>query len=98
MTKNVRRSMRITHHYLGFFLVGIMSIYALSGTLMIFRTTDLLKKERTIEKNWNQILHQGIWRNIWVSGDSKSLMKIVQTSILEEVPMIKILGWQNIQP
>ena len=38
--------MRVYHRYLGFFLAGIMAIYALSGVLMIFRTTDFLKVEQ----------------------------------------------------
>jgi len=37
--------MRVIHRYLGFFLAGIMAVYALSGVLMIFRETDFLKKE-----------------------------------------------------
>ena len=37
--------MRIWHRYLGFFLAGIMAVYALSGIVMVFRTTDFLKKE-----------------------------------------------------
>ena len=50
-----RKSMRIIHRYLGFFLAGIMAVYATSGIIMIFRTTDFLKKERavhaTLERN-----------------------------------------------
>lgn len=46
MTTGLR--MRIIHRYLGFFLAGIMAMYALSGILMIFRNTDFLKKEVTI--------------------------------------------------
>ncbi|MEN9568789.1 MAG: hypothetical protein RL172_20 [Bacteroidota bacterium] len=42
--------MRIIHRYLGFFLAGIMAVYALSGILMIFRDTDFLKKEKKITK------------------------------------------------
>ncbi|MCB0477429.1 MAG: PepSY domain-containing protein [Crocinitomicaceae bacterium] len=42
--------MRIIHRYLGFFLAGIMAIYALSGIVLIFRETDFLKSEQTIEK------------------------------------------------
>lgn len=38
--------MRVYHRYLGFFLAGIMSIYAVSGVLMIFRNTDFLKSEQ----------------------------------------------------
>lgn len=36
---------RIIHRYLGYFLAGIMAVYALSGIIMIFRETDFLKKE-----------------------------------------------------
>lgn len=37
--------MRVLHRYLGFFLAGIMAVYALSGILLIFRSTDFLKSE-----------------------------------------------------
>lgn len=43
-------NLRIIHRYLGFFLAGIMAVYALSGMIMIFRDTDFLKKEIHIEK------------------------------------------------
>lgn len=46
--KKLRTSMRVIHRYLGFFLAGIMAVYALSGIIMIFRETALLKRE-TIE-------------------------------------------------
>lgn len=36
--------MRIYHRYLGFFLAGIMAVYALSGVILIFRETPFLKK------------------------------------------------------
>lgn len=42
--------MRIWHRYLGFFLVGIMAMYALSGLIMIFRNTDFLKSAEQINK------------------------------------------------
>lgn len=42
--------MRVYHRYLGFFLAGIMAIYALSGIVLIFRDTDFLKKESVVEK------------------------------------------------
>lgn len=35
------------HRWIGFFLAGIMFVYALSGVLLIFRTTDFLKFEQT---------------------------------------------------
>lgn len=43
-------SMRILHRYLGFFLVGVMTMYALSGIVLIFRNTDFLKQEKHVEK------------------------------------------------
>ncbi|MDT0608410.1 hypothetical protein [Croceitalea rosinachiae] len=36
---------RIYHRYLGFFLAGIMGVYALSGVVLVFRNTDFLKVE-----------------------------------------------------
>src|SRR5882724_12227291 len=41
--------MRVYHRYLGFFLAGIMAMYAISGITLIFRDTDLLKIERQHE-------------------------------------------------
>ncbi|MDX1762248.1 MAG: hypothetical protein R3218_08860 [Christiangramia sp.] len=48
--RNVSNKFRIYHRYLGFFLAGIMAMYAISGIVLIFRTTDVFKVERTIEK------------------------------------------------
>ncbi len=45
------QSMRVYHRYLGFFLAGIMAIYATSGVLMIFRNTDFMKVEKTKTEN-----------------------------------------------
>ncbi|TXF85991.1 PepSY domain-containing protein [Neolewinella aurantiaca] len=47
--------MRIIHRYLGFFLAGIMAIYAVSGIILVFRRTNFLKQnvktERVIAAN-----------------------------------------------
>ncbi|MEJ7644936.1 MAG: hypothetical protein WKF87_10095 [Chryseolinea sp.] len=42
-------TMRVYHRYLGFFLSGIMAVYAISGIILIFRDTDFLKSENEIE-------------------------------------------------
>ncbi len=42
--------MRLIHRYLGFFLAGIMAIYAISGIILIFRNTDFLKQETAMER------------------------------------------------
>lgn len=47
---SMQTNMRIYHRYLGFFLAGIMALYAISGTILIFRKTDFLKSEKQIEK------------------------------------------------
>ena len=50
-TKNkAHTNMRIYHRYLGFFLAGIMGVYAISGIVMIFRDTDFLKQEKKMHK------------------------------------------------
>ncbi|MEZ4809142.1 MAG: PepSY domain-containing protein [Allomuricauda sp.] len=41
---------RVVHRYLGYFLAGIMAVYALSGTIMIFRQTNFLKSEVVVEQ------------------------------------------------
>jgi uncharacterized iron-regulated membrane protein len=46
----MNNKMRIFHRYLGFFLSGIMAVYAISGIVMIFRETEFLKSEREIER------------------------------------------------
>jgi hypothetical protein len=46
--KSLSINMRIFHRYLGFFLAGIMTVYALSGIVLIFRDTDTFKNTETI--------------------------------------------------
>jgi len=46
----VQNSMRIYHRYLGFFLAGIMAVYAISGIILIFRDTGFLKKEKRVQQ------------------------------------------------
>jgi hypothetical protein len=45
-------SMRILHRYLGYFLSGIMAVYALSGIVLIFRDTDFLKTDQQFEEKF----------------------------------------------
>lgn len=42
-TPKLHNSFRKYHRWLGFFLAGIMSVYAISGILLIFRKTDFMK-------------------------------------------------------
>ena len=45
----MNNKMRIFHRYLGFFLSGIMAVYAISGVILIFRDTNFLKKDTVVE-------------------------------------------------
>lgn len=47
---DVNNKMRIYHRYLGYFLAGIMMVYGFSGIVLIFRDTNVFKKETLIEK------------------------------------------------
>jgi len=42
--------MRLIHRYLGFFLAGIMAIYAISGMVLIYRDSPFLKNETAFAK------------------------------------------------
>lgn len=37
--------MRVWHRYLGFFLSGVMAMYAFSGVILVFRRTNFLKQD-----------------------------------------------------
>ncbi len=49
-SRKTANNFRVIHRYLGFFLAGIMAVYAISGMILIFRNTDFLKNETKIEK------------------------------------------------
>lgn len=51
MSSNVQTNMRVYHRYLGYFLAGIMTVYSLSGIVLIFRDTNFLKSDKQVEKN-----------------------------------------------
>ncbi len=56
--KNTKTFMRIVHRYLGYFLAGIMAVYAISGILLVYRDTDFLKKEIKYEKKFDANLDE----------------------------------------
>ena len=49
MSRKSQEKFREFHRYLGFFLAGIMAVYALSGIVLTFRNTDTFKKKEVIE-------------------------------------------------
>ena len=48
MGRKSENTFREFHRYLGFFLAGIMAVYAISGIVLTFRTTDFLKSEHEV--------------------------------------------------
>jgi len=47
--KSINYYMRVLHRNLGFFILGFVLIYALSGIILIYRDTDFMKHEKTIK-------------------------------------------------
>jgi len=47
---NLNNTMRVYHRYLGYFLAGIMTVYGISGIVLIFRETEFLKSDKQIER------------------------------------------------
>ncbi len=56
MSVKTASTFRKYHRMIGFFLAGVMIIYASSGVLLIFRTTDFLKFEHITEQQLPQEL------------------------------------------
>jgi len=54
----IRKTMRNLHNKIGFFIVGLVIIYCLSGIVQTYRDTDLLKQvinhEQTLAPNLNE--------------------------------------------
>ena len=50
MGRKSQSTFRMFHRYLGFFLAGIMAVYAISGIVLTFRNTDMMKKEVEVKK------------------------------------------------
>lgn len=48
--KTINYYMRVLHRDIGFFTIGLVIIYSLSGILLIYRDVDFLKCSTTVEK------------------------------------------------
>ena len=46
-----RRFMRASHRDIGFFVIGLCLLYGLSGIVLIYRGTDIFKRETLIKRN-----------------------------------------------
>lgn len=57
--KSIQYYMRCLHRDIGFVVVGLTIIYALSGILLTYRSTDLLKKETTVNVQIDKGLEAG---------------------------------------
>jgi hypothetical protein len=55
-TKNMRYYMRFLHNNIGFFIVGLVIIYSLSGLLQVYRDTNFLKHDVVTEKKLASLL------------------------------------------
>ena len=58
---SMNQKMRVWHRYLGFYLAGIMAVYAISGSVLIFRKTDAFKQlEVTTKQLESNLSAQGV--------------------------------------
>lgn len=48
--KSINYYMRVLHRDIGFFIVGLIVIYSISGIVLTYRDTDFLKSERQVER------------------------------------------------
>lgn len=53
MGRKSEAKFREFHRYLGYFLAGIMAVYAISGIVLTFRNTDYMKSERVITRTFD---------------------------------------------
>ncbi len=57
--KSIQYYIRLLHRDIGFILVGLTMIYALSGILLIYRSTGFLQSETTVNKELSKGLEAG---------------------------------------
>jgi hypothetical protein len=48
--KSLNQYVRNLHRHVGFFIVGLIIVYSLSGIVLIYRDTNFLKREVPVEK------------------------------------------------
>jgi hypothetical protein len=75
MGRKTSNKVRIYHRYLGFFLAGIMAVYAISGVTLIFRDTYYFKNKVVTEKTLKPHLE---------AAEVGKLMKIKKFKITSE--------------
>lgn len=79
----MRRLMRNLHNYIGYFIVGLVIIYAFSGIVQTYRDTSFLKKEVAHEKT----IEKGL-----VADSVAHVNKIGKAVNQKELKIIKIEG------
>ena len=57
--KSLNYYMRVLHRDLGFFAVGLIIVYSLSGILLVYRDTNLMKADKQIEKKLEPSMEPG---------------------------------------
>jgi len=81
--RKISNKVRIYHRYLGFFLAGVMGVYAISGIVLIFRDTDLFKIKKQYERQVAANL------NAAQLGAEIKIKKLEFTSIDKEIANFK---------
>lgn len=72
---SLNQKMRVWHRYLGFYLAGVMAVYAISGSVLIFRKTDAFKQLEVTTKQLEPNLS---------AQDVEAVLKLKKFVVLEE--------------
>ena len=79
MEKKAGVYFRIIHRYLGFYLVGIMAVYSVSGITLIFRRTDTFKKVTEVKTQLTPNLNENdLGKNLKIRINAKPTNAILK--------------------
>ncbi len=80
--RNISSKFRVLHRYLGFFLAGIMFMYALTGITLTYRDKETFKKEVAVER----IIEKGLEKPPQMRG-AKNIEYNPETGALTYIQM-----------
>lgn len=61
--RSIHYYMRTLHRYVGYLALGFTLIYSISGIILVYRDTDFLKREKTVERKLPANLNESALSN-----------------------------------
>jgi hypothetical protein len=90
--KSINQRMRALHRDIGFFIIGLVVIYVLSGIALIYRDTDFLKHNVKIEKLLSKNMQPSELKKSLHMKDLKVINSEGDTLFFDEGKYIKSTG------